>query len=82
MKEGFKFELGDKLKDTLTGFEGTAMARTEYYTGCNQYGLLSPELTKDKKPAEWVWIDEVRLTGDFKTAKKAPGGSFPEAPSA
>ena len=77
----FKFKLGAKVKDTLTGFEGVVMARTEYYTGCNTYGIQSPKLIKGNAPAEWIWIDEVRLTGSFKIAKKTPGGSFPVPPS-
>ena len=81
MGQIFKFKLGAKVKDSLTGFEGIVMARTEYYTGCNTYGILSPKLTKNEVPAEWVWIDEVLLTGNLKIAKKTPGGSFPVPPS-
>lgn len=41
----FKFELGVTLKERVTGFEGVVMGRTQYYTGCDHYGLLSRELT-------------------------------------
>lgn len=77
----FKFKLGEKVKDTITGYEGIVMARTEYWTGCNRYGVLSPKLTKDNKPAAWEWFDEPLLTGNFKGAKKRPGGAFPNPPS-
>ena len=57
----FKFELGTGLKDIITGFEGVAMGRTQYFTGCNHYGLISRTMTEKGKPDEWVWLDETRL---------------------
>jgi len=35
----FKYNLGEKFKDKLTGFVGIIQARTEYLTGCIKYGL-------------------------------------------
>lgn len=64
----FQFKLGQVLKDKVTGFKGIAMARTEYWTNCNHYGLCSQEL-KDGKPIEWEWLDETRLE-EVETAKK------------
>ncbi len=55
-----KFELGDVLKDKITGFQGVVMVRAEYFTGCAHYGLCSQEL-KDGRITEWEWIDEIRL---------------------
>ncbi len=63
----FQFALGTVLKDIVTGFEGVAMGRTQYFTGCNHYGLVSQILTEKGKPDEWVWLDETRL---FLTGKK------------
>jgi hypothetical protein len=37
------------------------MARTDYYTGCRHYGLLSRELTKEGKEKDWQYFDENRL---------------------
>jgi heat shock protein HspQ len=37
----FKFEKGEIVKGKVTGFEGVVMVRSDYYTGCNTYGLLS-----------------------------------------
>ena len=56
----FKFELGSTLKDKITGFQGIAMVRAEYYTGCVHYGLQAKEL-KDGSITEWAWIDSSRL---------------------
>lgn len=80
----FKYELGEVLKDVVTGFEGVAMGRTQYSTDCNHYGLASQKL-KDNKPIEWQWFDETRL---IRTAKKRimfqvrepSSGPFPNAP--
>lgn len=55
-----KFELGEVLKDKVTGFKGVAMGRTDYYTGCINYGLC-PQLLKEEKSIEWEWFDETRL---------------------
>lgn len=55
-----KFGLGEVLKDKVTGFEGVVLGRTEYFTGCDHYGLCSQEL-KDGKPIGWEWLDEIRL---------------------
>ena len=62
----FKFELGQELKEVVTGFRGMVMGRTDYYTGCNHYGLLSKKLNKAGAPTEWQWFDETRLTATGK----------------
>lgn len=59
MKE-FKFELGDKVKDIVTGITGHIMARSEFITGCDQYGI-SPKVGKDGKRPDWEYFDENRL---------------------
>lgn len=56
----FKFDLGDEARDLLNGYRGIVVARAQYLTGCNTYGLQSSKL-KDGQPAETVWIDENRL---------------------
>ena len=83
----FKYELGAVLKDIVTGFEGVAMGRTQYFTNCNHYGLCSQKLTKDAKPDEWVWLDESRLVllkkkGVSFNVKEPTSGPFPNAPEA
>lgn len=86
MNEGiFKFGLGVKAKDTITGYEGVIMGRTEYLTGCCQYGLLKQQLTNEGKIPAWVWFDESRL--EAIPAKPVevdensePGGPAPSAP--
>jgi hypothetical protein len=82
----FKFELGEVLKDVVTGFQGVAMGRTQYFTDCNHYGLCSQKLDKDGKIGEWVWLDETRLIRTKKVKivlgerAKPTSGMFPDPP--
>lgn len=52
--------LGDRVRDSITGFEGVAVARTDWLHGCVRYGVQSAEL-KDGKPIEPQWFDEPQL---------------------
>jgi len=56
----FRFSLGVKVRDVVTGFCGVTMARTQYATGCNHYGIQSMK-TRDGKIPELEWLDENRL---------------------
>ena len=50
-------KLGDKVKDSITGISGIAIARCEYLYGCVQIGV---EYAKDGAP-ETTYFDEQRL---------------------
>jgi len=54
-----KIELGTKVVDTLTGFRGTAVARTEYLHEAPSVWVL-PVSTDGNQP-QTVWITESRL---------------------
>ena len=56
----FKFELGQVVKDKITGYQGIVMVRAEYSTGCTHYGVLSQELDKNGSERPWNWLDESR----------------------
>lgn len=56
----FKYGLGYKLRDSITGFEGVVVGRGDHITGCNTYGLQPG--AKDGKYEESRWFDENRLT--------------------
>jgi len=84
-----KFELGEVLKDKITGFQGVATARTEYFTDCEHYGLASQSLGQDGKPIDWEWFDETRLVKvkgkkrvmkESRTPSKPTSGPYPDAP--
>lgn len=72
----FRYELGVILKDVITGFEGVTVGRTQYFTGCNHYGLIPQTLIEKGKPDEWVWLDETRLVQSGKR-KIVLGGDKP-----
>jgi len=57
-----KIKLGTKVRCIHTGFEGTAVARTEFINGCVQYSVVP--MVSDKKGGEYpedVSLDEQSL---------------------
>lgn len=57
----FKFKLGAKVKDTLTGFSGVIVARAEYMLPEQRsYGILPIDL-KDGNMKKMEWLNEERL---------------------
>lgn len=65
----FKFELGERVKDCITGMTGVIMARSNFITGCDQYGICDTKLTKDGKRPDWEYFDENRLVKSGKGIK-------------
>jgi hypothetical protein len=81
-QSGFKYDLGDLVKDKVTGFQGVIIVRTEWLNGCRRYSVQSQEL-KDGKPMDAVGFDEdgielveANKVGDKLT--KDTGGGTPE----
>lgn len=76
-------QLGDKVKDTITGFEGVAIARSEWLNGCVRFELQSAKLSKDGIPVEAQWFDDSQLTVVKlgKSAEKKDVGGPRAAPS-
>ena len=72
--EIFEIEMGEKVKDSITGFSGVVTARAEYITGCRQY-TVTPKC-KGGKHADSYWFDEARLLESVKksVSKKPKGG--------
>ena len=65
-------QLGTRQRDAITGYEGVAIARCEYLTGCTRYELQATGTTNGAVIAP-AWFDETRLEGvDAQGAK--PGG--------
>ena len=59
--------LGSKVKDSITGFEGVAVGRTEFLYGCIRIGIEGVA-----KPGEILWFDEPRLTADSEARSGGP----------
>lgn len=72
MKE---IKVGDKVKDKVSGLEGTVVSRTEYLNGCIQFGV-QPKLQKGKTDIVTWNIDEEQLESIGKPVKikKTPTG--------
>ena len=77
-------KLGEKVKETITGYTGIVMARTAYLTGCTQVALAGKVL-KDGTVPEWQWFDEKRCVSISKTVvdleKEDTGGIHQKAPN-
>lgn len=80
-----KIQLGDVVKDTVTGFRGMAVARCVYLNGCIQFLVKAQKLDKDGKRIEGEWIDEGQLKlvkkGPRQTGKARPGGGVRSHPT-
>jgi hypothetical protein len=55
-----KVQLGDECRDTVTGFKGVAIVRSEYISGCARVGL-QPPVDKDGKIPDAMHFDEPML---------------------
>jgi hypothetical protein len=53
----FKFKLGEKVRDRITGIEGIVLANTDWLTGCNTV-TIRPSGLKDGVPHDTVLLDE------------------------
>lgn len=78
-------ELGDKVKDVVTGFAGIAGARIKYLHGCDRIGIEPTKLDKDGNPQEMRFFDldrvEVEKRGEIPRASHAkPQAAAPRKP--
>ena len=76
----FKFENGNEVKDSITGFTGVVVARTEWLNGCIRYVVQSRKMGVDKKLIDNTF-DEQQLSllhppKPVKIKKERPGGPF------
>ena len=69
-------ELGNKVKDKVSGLTGIATSRVEYLNGCVQY-CIKPPVDKDGKLIEGEYFDEeqVAFVGKGVSVKSKPTGS-------
>ena len=69
-------KLGQKVKDPITGCQGTAVGKTMWLYGCTRVGIQQ-KMDKDKKVPEIIWFDEPQLEGIDPKKNKTPGGPRP-----
>lgn len=60
MQPTFRYELGDKVKDRITGMTGIVISRSEHLFGCERY-WIEPQELKDGKPVDGRWFDQDSL---------------------
>src|SRR5260370_736475 len=53
--------LGDKVRDTLTGLTGIVTSRTEFLWGCVRIAVQPEGLYKDGQPHKSTYIDEPQV---------------------
>ena len=81
-------QLGDKVKDKISGMQGIATGRCHYLTGCTQF-LVTPQETKDHKNVSSSWFDETRLfiveveaiAAETVSDEERPAGPQQDAPN-
>lgn len=56
----FKFDCGDLVRDSVTGFTGVVTNRTQWMNMCNTYSVQPVDL-KDGRPQDPVGFDEPQL---------------------
>jgi len=77
-----EIELGNKVKDIVTGFTGIASSKIEYLNGCIQFGV-KPPIKDDGTMSEIIYIDVQQLEYVSKGVvvdKIETGGDHPDAP--
>lgn len=77
-------ELGDLVKDNVTGFQGIAIGEHDWLHGCKRWSVQPQEL-KDGKPVEAGNFDDPQLSIVKKQVvpgknkkEEQPGGPKPE----
>ena len=56
-----QINLGDKVRDNVTGLTGSVQGITNWLYGCRRVGVQPYGLDKDGSPIEMEWFDEPRL---------------------
>jgi hypothetical protein len=71
-------QLGDKVKDTITGFIGVVVGRSEWLFGCVRCAVQGEKL-HEGKPVDAIWIDDGQLavTGKIKLPKEIAAKAAP-----
>ena len=79
-----KIKLGDKVRDTVSGFEGIAFGQTLFLHGCTRIGV-QPVVDKDGKLPEAQWFDEPQLVKvsakAVETGSRKTGGPMVSIPT-
>jgi hypothetical protein len=75
-----RIELGDVVRDSITGFEGVVIADTSWLHGCRRL-TVQPSALHDGRPVESCSFDELQLLLVRKSGhepQRDAGGPRPE----
>lgn len=79
-----RINLGDRVKDPITGFSGVAVTRTEWLHGCFRVSVQPEKLDKDGKPPDNATFDEPQLVvlkaNRVAAGARVDGGPMPSTP--
>lgn len=82
--KGNMINLGDKVEDTISGFTGVVIGRSEFLHGCIRCGVQPTKLKSDGGINETQWFDEPQLKvikpGFVKAGRRDTGGPVPSVP--
>ena len=53
-------QLGDQVKDTITGLKGIVIGLCDYLYGCRRL-VIQPSIDKDGQYVESIWVDEPQV---------------------
>lgn len=72
-----KINLGDEVVDTISGFKGVAIGRTEWLHGCTRINV-QPKVKKDGTMIEGASFDEpqLKVTKKKKVKRETETGGF------
>ena len=66
-------KLGDKVKDSITGFTGIVTGISSYLNGCVSILVCSNKLGSEGKEVN-EWFDEQRVAGKSEEIRATAGG--------
>ena len=58
----YKFELGVKVTESITGFSGTVTGRSDCMSGCARYCVTPKQMENSTEYPKSTWLDEGQLT--------------------
>lgn len=73
-----QIELGDKVKDIVTGVVGIAIGKSSWITGCDQYCVQQGKVSAEGKVSDGLWFDENRLSVVKRGACKIESDNDPK----
>ena len=76
-----KVILGKEYKDSISGFQGVATARSTYLYGCVRVLITSTRLKEDGDFLPDCWFDEPQLVGVRSLKRKKGSLEGPGGPS-